>query len=189
MSSIPLHPEYGVNPSIAVCFWCGKDKNELLLLGANSKRITGRDQAPMHAVYDLEPCDTCKAWMAKGVTMIQAEEHKVGERWQKISENAYASGVWAVVTEEAVVRLFTGDDVEAALRTRKCFVPIELWGQLGLSDARQYRNHYRHCETEWSDEWSCTCNDKCPVCGAEIEPYRSEELDETGESNGEVRSL
>ena len=39
-----------------------------------------------------------------------------------------------------------------------------------------FRNFYRHCEVSWDDEWSCTCNDKCPECGAEIEPYESESL-------------
>jgi hypothetical protein len=29
---------------------------------------------------------------------------------------------------------------------------------------------------EWQDEWSCACNDKCPVCNAEIEPYESTEI-------------
>jgi len=39
-------------------------------------------------------------------------------------------------------------------------------------------NHYKcsHCGTEWSDEWSCQCNDRCPKCGAETEPYQSEEI-------------
>jgi len=37
-------------------------------------------------------------------------------------------------------------------------------------------NHYRHCGAEWSDLWSCACNDRCPVCRAEIEPYYSEQL-------------
>jgi len=47
---------------------------------------------------------------------------------------------------------------------------------------------YRHeeCDIEWTDEWSCACNDRCPVCDAEIEPYDYidlsviVEVDETG---------
>jgi hypothetical protein len=35
-----------------------------------------------------------------------------------------------------------------------------------------------HCGKKWTDEWSCMCNDKCPVCGGEIEPYKSEELND-----------
>jgi hypothetical protein len=36
-------------------------------------------------------------------------------------------------------------------------------------------NYYEHCGTTWTDVWDCTCNDKCPVCGAEIEPFHSED--------------
>lgn len=42
-----------------------------------------------------------------------------------------------------------------------------------------YLNHY-HCEAcdiEWEDEWSCACNDKCPQCNREIEPYESDEVE------------
>jgi hypothetical protein len=36
-------------------------------------------------------------------------------------------------------------------------------------------NFYKHeeCAAHWADLWSCGCNDKCPKCGAEIEPYAS----------------
>lgn len=30
--------------------------------------------------------------------------------------------------------------------------------------------------TTWADSWSATCNDRCPKCGREIEPYKSEDL-------------
>lgn len=40
-----------------------------------------------------------------------------------------------------------------------------------------YRNFYlcSECSTEWQDVWDSMCNDHCPNCDAEIEPYRSEE--------------
>jgi hypothetical protein len=44
----------------------------------------------------------------------------------------------------------------------------------------RFINRYRHCGQEWEDRWSCACNDKCPVCGGEIEPYGSEEIDAAG---------
>jgi hypothetical protein len=46
-----------------------------------------------------------------------------------------------------------------------------------------FLNQYRHADCpvqpgiEWDDEWSCACNDKCPACNAEIEPYESQELE------------
>ncbi|WP_158607257.1 hypothetical protein [Neopusillimonas maritima] len=38
-------------------------------------------------------------------------------------------------------------------------------------------NHY-HCEAcdiEWEDAWSCACNDRCPQCNNETEPYHSDD--------------
>jgi hypothetical protein len=43
-----------------------------------------------------------------------------------------------------------------------------------------FENIYYHCGQQWQDEWSCQCNDRCPVCGCEIEPYESVDLT-TGE--------
>lgn len=44
--------------------------------------------------------------------------------------------------------------------------------------AQWFENFYHCplCDTEWSDEWSCMCNDKCPNCNAEIEPFESVDL-------------
>lgn len=30
---------------------------------------------------------------------------------------------------------------------------------------------------EWVDEWDCLCNDRCPDCDEETEPYAHEEID------------
>jgi hypothetical protein len=47
----------------------------------------------------------------------------------------------------------------------------------GGESTTRYRNHYRCvCGHEWTDEWDCMCNDRCPKCDTEIEPYHSEEL-------------
>jgi len=37
-------------------------------------------------------------------------------------------------------------------------------------------NHYvcKFCDLEWQDVWECECNDDCPHCGIETEPYESE---------------
>jgi DNA-directed RNA polymerase subunit RPC12/RpoP len=42
-----------------------------------------------------------------------------------------------------------------------------------------FRNYYRcaRCGHEWSDEWTATCDDDCPRCGARhMSPYKSEDL-------------
>jgi DNA-directed RNA polymerase subunit RPC12/RpoP len=42
-----------------------------------------------------------------------------------------------------------------------------------------FRNHYRcaRCRRTWTDEWSCTCDDDCPHCGARhMSPTASDDL-------------
>jgi len=40
------------------------------------------------------------------------------------------------------------------------------------------RNRYRcpYDRANWTDEWSCACNDRCPTCRAEFEPYFTEDM-------------
>jgi hypothetical protein len=35
----------------------------------------------------------------------------------------------------------------------------------------------------WEDQWSCTCNDRCPVCNKEIEPGESVDLAYCGDTD------
>jgi predicted nucleic acid-binding Zn-ribbon protein len=42
-------------------------------------------------------------------------------------------------------------------------------------------NYYQceRCGHEWTDEWSCMCDDDCPHCGARhMTPYDSDDLTE-----------
>lgn len=42
----------------------------------------------------------------------------------------------------------------------------------------QFVNYYQ-CPDDgkkWVMTWSCMCNDRCPQCNHEIEPYKSEDL-------------
>jgi hypothetical protein len=50
----------------------------------------------------------------------------------------------------------------------------------------KYRNLYEcpKCGERWEDVWDSMCNDKCPNCDAEIEPYQSITL--TDEQTPEV---
>ena len=46
-----------------------------------------------------------------------------------------------------------------------------------MSESTYYLNHYRcPCGEEWDDTWDCMCNDHCPGCDKEVEPYASEEI-------------
>jgi predicted nucleic acid-binding Zn-ribbon protein len=57
-----------------------------------------------------------------------------------------------------------------------------------------FRNHYRcdRCGGRWTDEWSATCDDDCPHCGARhMSPVTSEDLTEILEerSDGQIAVL
>jgi len=44
-----------------------------------------------------------------------------------------------------------------------------------------YRNYYicEQCDSTWTDEWSCMCDDDCRRCGARhMAPYESDDLTE-----------
>lgn len=49
--------------------------------------------------------------------------------------------------------------------------------QAGSVDDNQFLNFYKCPDdaTEWTMVWSCMCDDRCPKCNAEIEPYMSED--------------
>lgn len=49
-------------------------------------------------------------------------------------------------------------------------------------------NYYKceRCGYDWTDEWSCTCDDDCPNCGSRhYSPYQSDDLTHVVEQDGE----
>ena len=78
----------GANPTIPLCPYCGKAKNEVLLtglIGEKWAREHGHSdgQMPMHVQLadDFEPCDKCKE---KGIAMVEmdpATRKPTGNRW------------------------------------------------------------------------------------------------------------
>ena len=66
MSSIRISPKYGVNPTIGICFWCGKETNELALMG----KLKGDTQAPKYSILSYEPCDECKKILNDGAILL-----------------------------------------------------------------------------------------------------------------------
>jgi len=52
----------------------------------------------------------------------------------------------------------------------------------------RFLNQYRCvCGEEWEDVWSCACDDRCPVCRTEMEPYRSVVLAPDDSESGDVQ--
>lgn len=127
MSGIRLSPKHGVNPSLSACFFCGGDKNEIILPGL-IRRGDERDvQAPRRAVWNMDPCDTCKGHMAAGVILIEVMESG------PVEGEPTRTGGFAVVRDEAIRRLVNDSELVASIiRKRVCFMPREAWAIIGL---------------------------------------------------------
>lgn len=106
-----LHPTNGLNSTVSVCFWCGKDKNEVALLGASYK-----EEAPRRSIVDYNPCESCESSMSRGVTIIEAL-------------NLVPTGRWCVITKEAFHKCFNTP------MTPMVLVDPESWAKLMPDDS------------------------------------------------------
>ena len=96
--SIKVSPKHGLNPTIPVCFFCGKEKNEIALLGKIDREDS---EAPRKVILNFEPCDECKEKFAQGVLLIEVTQTPtyIG---MPIADNAYPTGRYVVVKPEAL---------------------------------------------------------------------------------------
>lgn len=120
---IRVSPKHGLNPSISVCVICGEDKNELIVPG----RLKGDAEAPRRAVWNYEPCDTCKRHMELGVIVVCVNEKLTTDK-----NNPYRDGRIVVVKDEAIKKVISPEMAENILKSRFCFMPDTVWDALGL---------------------------------------------------------
>lgn len=126
-NTIKLSPKHGLNPTICTCFFCGKEKNEIALVGKLNKND---DEAPHNMVIDYNPCDECKENMKKGVALIAVTKDEPKDKRPPIQItpdfNLYPTGDWCVVTMDAAKRLLSDEPenvIESSLATHKLLVP------------------------------------------------------------------
>lgn len=114
---IEISPKHGLNPTIPVCFWCGKEKNEIALLGRIREKttnrfganVTKRDsdiEAPRRMVIDYEPCDECKKMWDSGVAVIEVQETPINPNQPEIQKGLYPTSRYVVMTVEGADRVF-----------------------------------------------------------------------------------
>ena len=99
---IKISPKHGLNPTIPVCFWCGKQKNEIALMG----RMKGDIEAPKNRVLDYVPCEECQSHMAMGVAILEASDHPNTEGQPPMQKGVYPTSRFVVVTTECADRVF-----------------------------------------------------------------------------------
>jgi len=125
---IPLSEKYGVNPAVSICFWCRKDKNEVILFG----RLKGDAEAPRNPVMDYEPCDDCASMWNQGIRFIECSSVEMDDR-PPIQEGAWPTGAWCVLKEEAVRRQLEGAKIlDSFLEHRGAFIDSGTWDLMGL---------------------------------------------------------
>ena len=121
--SLRLHPKHGVNPTMPLCFFCSKPTGEIALLGAAYK-----EEAPRHMVLNYEPCEVCKAQMAKGITFIEAY-HTIPPK---------PTGRFVVVKEEVIPKMIGNEDMQLeVLKKRVAYITPEAWEKVGLNNVGQ----------------------------------------------------
>lgn len=115
--NIKLSKKYGVNPTIPVCFFCKQEKSEIALLGAIKDEHGTEIEAPRQMILDYEPCDECKPKLAQGVTIIETSLTPTGlpPIQETQSGPCYPNGKYAVMTEDAVKRIFSTENQKTIL--------------------------------------------------------------------------
>ena len=106
-NSIKLSPKYGVNPTIPVCFWCGKERNEIALLGHIGDGRKHEDiEAPKNLVLDFEPCEKCQSQMALGFTVMEATREPNATCNHEMQSGVYPTGRFVVMKTKVAEQFF-----------------------------------------------------------------------------------
>lgn len=121
MGNIHLSEKHGVNPSLLVCPFCGKDTG-VALLG----RLQGDREAPKR-MLDRAPCSTCQDHMREGVILLSVQDGWDG------SSPAPRTGRYAVVKDEAITRVIPNSELASSvLKARVCHMEDRVFKALGL---------------------------------------------------------
>ena len=119
-----LSKQHGLNPSLEVCYVCGKDVG-VILFGA----LKGDIEAPRRACVNKAPCDECKKWMEQGVICISVDPIKSTDK-----DDPWRSGGWVVLKDEALKNILGHNEELLAdvLERRVVFIDDEAWDSIGF---------------------------------------------------------
>lgn len=126
--NIRVSPKYGLNPTLPICFWCGKERGDIALLGHIGDGRKHEDfEAPYHAVIDFEPCNECQGHMSMGFTLMEATSKPNQYSSVPYQNGVYPTGRYAVVDPKAIHRIF-GD--ASAQRGGKAFLDAQVFQEM-----------------------------------------------------------
>lgn len=87
--NILLSKKFGLNPSLTICFYCGKETG-IALMGQIKTKDCDDVEAPKTICNTLEPCDECKEKYKDYVLLVEKpsrEENPTG-RWVAVKKEA-----------------------------------------------------------------------------------------------------
>ncbi|MHA1790253.1 MAG: hypothetical protein ACTSXT_13655 [Candidatus Helarchaeota archaeon] len=113
MKKILISEKHGLNPTIPLCFYCGKPKEEIILLG----RLHKDKEAPKNAIFDCVPCKKCASYMDKGIMLISVKDNCD-------KDNPYRTGKMIVIKEKAAKLLFPN------IKSPFAFVEDSVWKKI-----------------------------------------------------------
>lgn len=123
---MPVKEEcFGV--AIPVCYFCGREKNEIILNTRLTPSEAKKVKEAHGKVVNMEPCDECKKMMEQGVMLIQCGDNN----------QDYRTGTFVVVKDEAIPQMFPPEYAEQALKMRAMFVCQTAWRNIGLPEKPQ----------------------------------------------------
>lgn len=123
-NSIKLSEKYGVNPTMAVCWWCGEERGDIALLG----ELPNDEEAPKRTIVDLEPCDSCREKHQQGIVLVESKSSAIKD----------GTGRWLVIKPEVLDKILEDPELIAniieqgiALVSKETFTILLERGQHG----------------------------------------------------------
>ena len=113
--------------AIPVCYFCGREKNELIMNKILTPNHAKKVKEAHGKVVDMEPCDECKKMMEQGVMLIQCKD----------GNQDYRTGVIIGVKDEAIPKIFPPEYAESALKMRAMFIEQTAWRNIGLPEGTE----------------------------------------------------
>lgn len=131
---IVISEKHGLNPSLALCYWCGEPSGAVVLCG----RLKGDERAPATVLLDYEPCDTCRGKWGDGVVFIETTPTPNLASQPAIQERPalYPTGRLVVVKRERLEQkpyIIQPETMRLSiLKQGRCFIEPEAWRKLGF---------------------------------------------------------
>jgi len=123
---VRVSPKHGVNPSMAVCMFCGEYTGEIALMGM----LRGDVEAPRKVVLNDNPCTQCKDIFNQGILFMCVKGDS--NRYEGLD---WFTGKYSVLREEAMSRLpFTDAAKEEIIKKKKAALDEETWDKLGFNN-------------------------------------------------------